>query len=52
MHYQKVEFETDAKELLTLMEDSSGGRSDIACICVEIKELCGYIPSVKFFFCW
>jgi hypothetical protein len=45
--HQKVEFEIDAKEVLILMDMSSGGRSQITCICQAIKELCVFIPSVK-----
>ena len=48
-HYDKVEIETDAREVIKLMEDPGGGRSVIASICKEIKELCGFFTSIKFF---
>jgi hypothetical protein len=36
--------------VLKLLEDPDGGRSEIASICQEIKELSGFVPSIKFLF--
>jgi ribonuclease HI len=47
-HYHMVEIESDAKKVLHRMEDPGGGRSEIACICQDIKELSGFLTSVKF----
>jgi ribonuclease HI len=45
--YQNVEVETDAQEVLKLIEDQGGGRSSIASIRQEIKELSGMFSSFK-----
>lgn len=47
---QSVEIETDAQEVLKMMDDPGGGKSEIACICQEIKELSGFFASIKFSF--
>ena len=46
-HFQAVDFETDAKEVIKMMEDPGGGRSEIATICREIKDLTGFIASIS-----
>jgi ribonuclease HI len=46
--YQHVEVETDAQEVLKLLEDTGGGRSEIASICQEIKELSEFFNSLNF----
>jgi hypothetical protein len=48
--YQKVEVETDAKEVIKLIDDPGGGRSCIASIRQEIEELRGYFTSFKICF--
>jgi hypothetical protein len=48
--FPSVEIETDAQVVLKLLEDPDGGRSEIASICQEIKELSGFVPSIKFLF--
>jgi ribonuclease HI len=49
-HFQAVEIETDAKVVLQLIEDPGDGRSEIAGLCQEIKELSGFLASVNFSF--
>jgi hypothetical protein len=49
-HYPIVEIQTDAQEVIKLMEDHGGGRSKIASICQEIKELGGFFTRIKFSF--
>jgi ribonuclease HI len=38
-NYMDVEIESDAKEVLKMIEDPGSGRSEIAGICQDIKEL-------------
>jgi hypothetical protein len=45
-----VEIETNAKVVLQLLEDPGDGRSEIAGLCQEIKELSGFLASVNFSF--
>ncbi|XP_071677002.1 uncharacterized protein [Lolium perenne] len=49
-NYQKVEIQTDAQEVLKMMDDPGGGKSIIASICQEVKELGGSFSSLKFSF--
>jgi hypothetical protein len=49
-HYPMVKIQTDAQEVIKLMEDPGGGRSEIASICQEIKELGGFFTRIKFSF--
>jgi ribonuclease HI len=47
-HYNMVEIESDAKEVLHQMEDPEDGKSEMACIYQKIKELSGFLSRVKF----
>jgi hypothetical protein len=47
---RSIEIETDALEVLKLMEDPDGSRSQIASICQEIRELSGNFSIIKFSF--
>lgn len=49
-NYLAVEIETDAQEVLRLIEDPGGSKSEIVCICHEIKDLSGNFSSLKFCF--
>jgi ribonuclease HI len=49
-NYRSIEIETDALEVLKLMEDPGGGRSEIASIWQEIKELSGNFYIIIFSF--
>jgi ribonuclease HI len=48
--YQNIEVETDAQEVLKLIEDQGGGKSSIAGIRQEIKELSGMFSNFKLIF--
>ena len=47
-HFQEVDIETDAQEVIKMLDDPGGGRSEIACLCQEIKELGGVLASASF----